>query len=82
MTRDGEPERPFVGMAAVGKPLLRLRSEDPVHARAHGSHGKVMRALAKSDLLIHDEWASLPWATATGGICSNSWKTERGAASH
>ena len=40
--------------------LPRLLSEELVHARADGSYGKVMQALAKTDLLILDDWGLAP----------------------
>ena len=40
--------------------LPRLLSEDLVHARADGSYGKLMQTLAKTDLLILDDWGLAP----------------------
>ena len=40
--------------------LPRLLSEELVHARADGSYGKVMQTLAKTDLLILDDWGLAP----------------------
>jgi DNA replication protein DnaC len=40
--------------------LPRLLGEDLVHARADGSYGKVMQTLAKTDLLILDDWGLAP----------------------
>jgi DNA replication protein DnaC len=40
--------------------LPRLLSEDLVHARADGSYGKVMQTMAKTDLLILDDWGLAP----------------------
>jgi len=40
--------------------LPRLLSEALVHARADGSYGKVMQTLAKTDLLILDDWGLAP----------------------
>jgi len=38
----------------------RLLGEELVHARADGSYGKVMQTLAKTDLLILDDWGLAP----------------------
>ncbi len=40
--------------------LPRLLSEELVHARADGSYGKRMQTLAKTDLLILDDWGLAP----------------------
>ena len=40
--------------------LPRLLSEELVHARADGSYGKLMQTLAKTDLLILDDWGLAP----------------------
>ena len=40
--------------------LPRLLSEELVHARADGSYGKVMQTLAKTELLILDDWGLAP----------------------
>ena len=40
--------------------LPRLLSEELVHARADGSYGKMMQTLAKTDLLILDDWGLAP----------------------
>jgi DNA replication protein DnaC len=40
--------------------LPRLLSEELVHARADGSYGKLMQTLARTDLLILDDWGLAP----------------------
>jgi DNA replication protein DnaC len=40
--------------------LPRLLSEELVHARADGTYGKLMQTLAKTDLLLLDDWGLAP----------------------
>lgn len=40
--------------------LPRLLGEELVHARADGSYGKLMQTLARTDLLILDDWGLAP----------------------
>lgn len=40
--------------------LPRLLGEDLVHARADGSYGKLLQQLAKTDLIVLDDWGLAP----------------------